>query len=211
MKIILLGAPGSGKGTQSVHLSKKYNVPHISTGDIFRDMINEGSELGKKIKEIIDGGNLCPDELTVEIVKDRLSKSDCENGYVLDGFPRTVKQAKDLDKICSYNAVVYLHIDLDKIERRLTGRRVCKGCKKSFHLDLLKDLSVCPECGEELIIRDDDNVESVKERLNVYKGNSEPLIDYYKNKGKLIAIDGGRSVEDVFKSIVKGLEGNDND
>ncbi len=205
MKIVLLGAPGSGKGTQASRISEKYNLPHISTGDIFREITKSGTPLGDKIKEIIDGGNLCPDNLTVEIVKERLSRSDCANGYILDGFPRDIAQAKALENFSVPDVVLNLYIDLEKIERRITGRRVCKTCLNSFHVDHVGDAKSCPNCGGELIVRKDDNPESVKERLKVYKESTEPLIEFYACNGLLKTVNGDGDIDKVFSEIVKIL------
>lgn len=205
MKIVLLGAPGSGKGTQASRISEKYNLPHISTGDIFREITKSGTPLGDKIKEIIDGGNLCPDNLTVEIVKERLSRSDCANGYILDGFPRDIAQAKALENFSVPDVVLNLYIDLEKIERRITGRRVCKTCLNSFHVDHVGDATSCPNCGGELIVRKDDNPESVKERLKVYKESTEPLIEFYACNGLLKTVNGDGDIDKVFSEIVKIL------
>ncbi|MBQ8427379.1 MAG: adenylate kinase [Clostridia bacterium] len=205
MKIILLGAPGSGKGTQAAYIAQKYDLPHISTGDIFRENIKNETPLGLKVKSVMDSGNLCPDDLTVEIVKDRLSKPDCEKGYLLDGFPRDINQAKALDEFAPPSCVIELDVDLGKIERRITGRRSCPKCNGSFHIDFIGNVEKCPECGEKLIIRKDDNAETVKERLSVYAKQTEPLIDYYKKQGKLIVVDGNRSIDEVFGQIVKVL------
>lgn len=206
MKIILLGAPGSGKGTQAALVSEQLKVAHISTGDIFRDNIQRKTPIGLKIKSIIDGGNLCPDELTIEIVKQRLSEPDCKNGYLLDGFPRNITQAVALDGFAAPDKVIELAIPLEKIERRITGRRSCAKCKSSFHIDFIGDRKDCPNCGGELFIREDDNPTSVKERLSVYKAQTEPLIGYYKKQGKLLPIDADSSVEKVFEVIVKVLK-----
>lgn len=205
MKIILLGAPGSGKGTQASLIAEQYNVPHVSTGDIFRDNIKNGTPIGLKIKEIIDGGDLAPDELTVEIVKERLQRDDCKNGYLLDGFPRNINQAEYLDKIDLPCVVLNISLPTEKLERRLTGRRSCANCKNSFHVDLIGETKVCPKCGGELYVRKDDNIESVKERFIVYKSQTEPLIDYYAKQGKLINIDGDKDVNEVFEDIKKVL------
>jgi len=205
MKIVLLGAPGSGKGTQASRISEKYNLPHVSTGDIFREITKSGTPLGDKIKEIIDGGNLCPDNLTVEIVKERLSRSDCASGYILDGFPRDIAQAKALENFSVPDVVLNLYIDLEKIERRITGRRVCKTCLNSFHVDHVGDAKSCPNCGGELIVRKDDNPESVKERLKVYKESTEPLIEFYAGNGLLKTVNGDGDIDKVFSEIVKIL------
>ncbi len=205
MKIVLLGAPGSGKGTQATYISEKYNLPHISTGDIFRENIKNQTELGIKVKSIMDSGNLCPDELTIELIKDRLLKSDCKNGYLLDGFPRNLVQAEALNEISAPDKVINLIVDFDKIENRITGRRTCLKCGNTFHISVIGDIKVCPDCKGELTVRKDDNVETVKERLRVYKSQTEPLIDFYKEKGVLVDINGNLSVEQVFEEIKKAL------
>jgi len=206
MKVILLGAPGSGKGTQAAYISDKYDLPHISTGDLFRDNIKNQTPLGLKVKEIMDTGNLCPDDLTVELVKDRLKEKDCENGYLLDGFPRNLFQAQALDKISAPDKVVNLDVDLNKIEHRITGRRSCSKCKNSFHVDFIGDTEKCPDCGGELVIRKDDNKETVKERLTVYANQTAPLVEYYSKQGKLFNVDGDKSIDGVFAEIVKVLD-----
>ena len=205
MKIILLGAPGSGKGTQASLIEEKYSLLHVSTGDIFRDNIKRGTPIGLKIKEIIDGGDLAPDELTVGIVKERLQREDCSNGYLLDGFPRNIYQAKALDEIDPPCLVLNISIPSEKLVRRLTGRRSCATCKNSFHIDKIGDSKICPTCGGELYIRKDDNIESVKERFLVYKSQTEPLIEYYTKQGKLVNIDGDKDVLSVFEDIKKVL------
>ncbi len=205
MKLILLGAPGCGKGTQAGNISDKYDLPHISTGDIFRENISNKTPIGIKVKEIMDNGNLCPDELTVELVKDRLSKPDCKNGYLLDGFPRNLFQAKALDEFNAPDKVVNIEVDLEKIERRITGRRSCPVCKGSFHIDFIGDTKVCPDCGGELTIRKDDNPETVKSRLAVYREQTEPLEIYYSKQGKLVNVDGNKDIDQVFAEIVKVL------
>lgn len=206
MKVILLGAPGSGKGTQAAYISDKYDLPHISTGDLFRDNIKNQTPLGLKVKEVMDTGNLCPDDLTVELVKDRLKEKDCENGYLLDGFPRNLFQAQALDKISAPDKVVNLDVDLNKIEHRITGRRSCSKCKNSFHVDFIGETEKCPDCGGELVIRKDDNKETVKERLTVYANQTAPLIEYYSKQGKLFNVDGDKSIDGVFAEIVKVLD-----
>lgn len=205
MKLILLGAPGSGKGTQAAYITEKYDLPHISTGDIFRENIKNLTPLGVKVKEVMDTGNLCPDDLTVELVKDRVSNQDCVNGYLLDGFPRNIFQAKALDTFDAPDKVINIDVDLKKIEHRLVGRRSCPKCNGSFHIDFIGDTMVCPECGEKLFIRKDDNSETVKERLDVYQNQTAPLIEYYQKQGKLITVDGDKSITEVFDEIVKVL------
>lgn len=205
MKIILLGAPGCGKGTQAAKICEKYAVPHISTGDIFRENIKNQTPLGIKVKSIMDEGNLCPDDVTLELVKDRLSKEDCKKGYLLDGFPRNLVQAKMFEKIDQPTDVVLIDVETSKIEKRITGRRSCQGCGGSFHIDFIGDAQVCPVCGGKLFIRKDDVPKVIKERLKVYRENTEPLIDFYNSKGVLRSVDGDKSVDEVFEEIVKVL------
>ena len=205
MRIILLGAPGSGKGTQAKEIAKKYNIPHISTGDIFRENIKNQTELGKKVSAIINEGRLCPDDVTCELVKDRLSKDDCKKGYLLDGFPRNLFQAESLDGFAAPDKVLNLEVELSKLERRITGRRSCPKCGGSYHVDFIGEVNNCPACGSELIVRKDDNPETVKERLLVYKEQTEPLVQYYGKQGKLVNVDGDRKIEEVFNEIVKVL------
>lgn len=205
MKLILLGAPGSGKGTQAAYITEKYDLPHISTGDLFRKNIKNKTPLGIKVKEIMDSGNLCPDDLTVELVKDRLSQSDCSNGYLLDGFPRNIFQAQKLDEICAPDMVIDISVDLAKIEHRIVGRRSCSACGDSFHVDFIGDAKLCPHCGGVLTTRKDDNAETVRERLSVYASQTAPLIEYYQKQGKLVTVDGDKSITEVFEQIVKVL------
>ena len=205
MKLILLGAPGSGKGTQAAYISDKYDLPHISTGDIFRENMKNQTPIGLKIKAVMDSGNLCPDDLTVELVKDRLEKPDCDKGYLLDGFPRTLYQAEALDKFSAPDLVLNIDVDLSLIEKRITGRRTCSSCRESFHVDFIGDTKICPHCGGELTVRKDDNAETVKSRLSVYQHEKAPLVDFYKRQGKLVDINGNNSVEQVFAEIVKVL------
>ena len=205
MKIVLLGAPGSGKGTQASLISERYGLPHISTGDIFRENIKKGTPIGLKIKSIIDGGDLAPDELTIEIVKERLSQPDCKDGYLLDGFPRNVVQAEALESFNAPTAVINIDIPLTKLERRLTGRRSCEKCKSSFHVDFIGETDVCPECGGKLFVRKDDNPDSVKERFAVYAAQTEPLVVYYTEKNRLLAVDGDKPINTVFEEITKVL------
>ena len=205
MKLILLGAPGSGKGTQASFIAEKYNLPHISTGDIFRHNIKNQTPLGVKVKAIMDNGNLCPDDLTIELVKDRLLQPDCQNGYMLDGFPRNLVQAQALDEFASPDVIIDIYVNLKKIEHRLVGRRSCPKCSGSFHIDFIGNTEICPDCGEKLVIRKDDNVETVKERLTVYSSQTAPLIDYYKKQGKLRVVNGDQAIEEVFCEIKKVL------
>lgn len=205
MKVILLGAPGAGKGTQAVRLAKRYNIPHISTGDIFRSNIKERTPIGIVAKSYIDKGQLVPDEVTIQIVKERLEKDDCKNGYLLDGFPRTVSQAEALDGFSEIDSVVNIDVPLHKLMRRITGRRVCGKCGESYHIDYLDGSTSCRKCDGELIQREDDNEETVGKRLEVYEKQTAPLIDHYKSKGKLIDIDGDGDIDSVFAAIVERL------
>lgn len=205
MKVILLGAPGAGKGTQAVRLAKRYNIPHISTGDIFRSNIKERTPIGIVAKSYIDKGQLVPDEVTIQIVKERLEKDDCKNGYLLDGFPRTVSQAEALDGFSEVDSVVNIDVPLHKLMRRITGRRVCGKCGESYHIDYLDGSTSCRKCDGELIQRADDNEETVGKRLEVYEKQTAPLIDHYKSKGKLIDIDGDGDIDSVFAAIVERL------
>ena len=204
MKIVLLGAPGAGKGTQAKRLAEKYGIPHISTGDIFRANIKNATPIGVIAKSYIDKGQLVPDEVTVEIVKQRLMEADCENGYLLDGFPRNVFQAEQLDKISEIDSVVDIEVDFTKLLKRITGRRVC-ACGESYHVDFLEGKTECLRCGGKLYQRADDNEASVGERLSVYQKQTAPLVEYYKNAGKLVVIDGDKAIDEVFEEIVNKL------
>ena len=213
MKIIMLGAPGAGKGTQAKLIAEKYNIPHISTGDIFRANIKEGTELGKEAKQYMDKGQLVPDELTVRILLDRVSKDDCKNGYVLDGFPRTIPQAEVLDtEVAKLGEKIDFAIDVDvpdeNIIRRMSGRRSCPGCGKTYHIVHVppKKEGICDDCGKELVLRDDDKPETVKNRLDVYHKQTQPLIDYYSKQNILRTVDGTQDMNDVFTAITKLLE-----
>ena len=205
MKLILLGAPGSGKGTQANLIAEKYNLPHISTGDIFRENIKNETPLGVKVKAVMNTGELCPDDLTIELVKDRLSNEDCKNGYMLDGFPRNLVQAKALDEFAEPDVVIDIDVGLAKIEHRLVGRRSCPKCAGSFHIDFIGNTENCPDCGEKLIIRKDDNSETVKERLSVYQSQTAPLVEYYKKQNKLRVVNGDQEIDKVFCEIKKVL------
>ncbi|MCI9382419.1 MAG: adenylate kinase [Dorea sp.] len=209
MKIIMLGAPGAGKGTQAKKIAAKYNIPHISTGDIFRANIKNGTELGNKAKTYMDQGLLVPDELVVDLVVDRVKQDDCVNGYVLDGFPRTIPQAEALDKaLHAIGEKMDYAIDVDvpdeNIVHRMSGRRACVGCGATYHLEYAptKTEGICDACGKELILRDDDKPETVKKRLGVYHEQTQPLIDYYTNAGILRTVDGTIDINDVFQAIV---------
>lgn len=209
MKIIMLGAPGAGKGTQAKMLADKYQIPHISTGDIFRANIKNGTELGKKAKEFMDKGLLVPDELVVDLVIDRFKEDDCKKGYILDGFPRTIPQAEALDKALSdigdsVDFAVNVEVPDENIITRMGGRRACVGCGATYHVQFnpTKVEGVCDRCGKELILRDDDKPETVKKRLDVYHEQTQPLIDYYTNKGIIKEVDGTQDMNKVFDDIV---------
>lgn len=212
LRAVLLGPPGAGKGTQAVRLVEKYEIPHISTGDIFRKNIKEGTELGKKAQEYMNAGALVPDELVVDLVKDRLQQDDCKNGFLLDGFPRTIFQAEKLDEFLSesnlkMDIVINLKVEKEALIKRLTGRRVCKDCGASYHIVSIppKKEGVCDICGGELIQRKDDNIETVENRINVYEEQTAPLIGYYKEAGSLVDFDGEASLDEVFDAIVQAI------
>lgn len=207
MNIILLGAPGAGKGTQATKISDRYGMPHISTGDIFRENIKNGTPIGLLAKSYTDKGQLVPDEVTCKIVEDRLSRSDCENGYLLDGFPRTIAQAEALDKFAKIDAVVNINIDFSLLMDRLCGRRVCKECGESYHVSMLKGETRCARCGGELYQRKDDNPETVQSRLDVYSAQTAPLIDYYTKKGVILNFTGSEAPAEVlFEEIAAKLD-----
>lgn len=206
MNIILLGAPGAGKGTQATKISDKYGMPHISTGDIFRENIKNQTEIGLLAKSYTDKGQLVPDEVTCKIVEDRLSREDCKNGYLLDGFPRNVVQAEALDQFAKIDVVLNIDIDLSLLMDRLCGRRVCKDCGESYHISSLNGATKCSRCGGELYQRKDDNPETVGSRLSVYNEQTAPLIDYYTKKGIIANLKGDASVDEVFAEIVSVLD-----
>lgn len=212
MKIIMLGAPGAGKGTQAKMIADKYSVPHVSTGDIFRANIKNGTELGMEAKKYMDQGLLVPDELTVKILLDRVAQDDCKNGYVLDGFPRTIPQAKVLDDALSkLGETIDYAIDVDvpdeNIINRMSGRRACLACGATYHIEHIppKQEGICDRCGKELVLRDDDKPETVKNRLEIYHEQTQPLIDFYTEKGVLKTVDGTVPMNEVFEAIVKIL------
>ena len=214
MKIIMLGAPGAGKGTHAKKITEKFGIPAISTGDIFRENIKNGTELGKKAKEYMDAGNLVPDELVCDLVVDRLKQDDCKNGYILDGFPRTIPQAEALTAALAKNddaidQALEIFIEDQAIIDRMSGRRVCKSCGATYHVVNIppKTEGVCDECDGELIVRDDDAPETVKKRLDVYHEQTAPLIDYYKKQGILKVIDGSKGLDTCFEEICGILEG----
>ena len=212
MKIIMLGAPGAGKGTQAKKIAAQYSIPHISTGDIFRANIKNNTELGQKAKTYMDKGELVPDSLVVDLIMDRFKEADCANGYVLDGFPRTIPQAEALDNALKANGekvdcAINVEVPDENIINRMSGRRACVGCGATYHIKYnpTKVEGVCDACGEKLILRDDDKPETVKNRLSVYHEQTQPLIDYYNKAGVLAEVDGTKDMEDVFKDIVNIL------
>lgn len=212
MKIIMLGAPGAGKGTQAKQIADKYQIPHISTGDIFRANIKNGTELGKKAKEYMDQGALVPDELTCDLVMDRIKQEDCKNGFVLDGFPRTIPQAEALDNaLKGIGEKMDYAIDVDvpdeNIVNRMGGRRACLNCGATYHVVSIptKVEGICDRCGSEVVLRDDDKPETVQKRLTVYHEQTQPLIDYYKKQGILKSVDGTVPMDQVFSAIVEIL------
>lgn len=212
MKIIMLGAPGAGKGTQAKRIAEKYGVPHISTGDIFRMNIKNGTELGEKAKTYMDKGMLVPDELVVDLVVDRVAKDDAKNGYVLDGFPRTIPQAEALDKALEtigekVDYAVNVEVPDENIVNRMAGRRACVSCGATYHLVHIptKLEGICDTCGSELILREDDKPETVKKRLEIYHDQTQPLIEYYTKKNILVEVDGTKDMAEVFNAIVKVL------
>lgn len=214
MRLVLLGPPGAGKGTQASAIVSKYSIPHISTGDIFRANIKNGTELGKQVEAYMNKGLLVPDELVVSIVKDRLTKEDCKNGFLLDGFPRTVNQAESLDKELKdmnlkLDRVINIEVGKEILIERAIGRRICKTCGATYHVKFNppKAENICDKCGGELYQRDDDKVETVEKRIEVYHEQTKPLIDYYKDKGLLLNLDGTKSIEEIFNEIVASLEG----
>ena len=213
MKIIMLGAPGAGKGTQAKRIAAKYGIPHISTGDIFRANLKNETELGKKAKEYMDQGLLVPDELTLELVMDRFAQDDCKDGYVLDGFPRTIPQAEALTKALAdkQDAVDYaINVDVpdEAIVNRMSGRRACLTCGGTYHVEFnpTKVEGICDACGGQLVLREDDKPETVLKRLSVYHEQTQPLIDYYNGQSILKEVDGTQDMEDVFRAIIDILE-----
>lgn len=212
MKLILLGPPGAGKGTQAAGIVDKYKIPHISTGDIFRKNINENTPLGLKAKDYMDKGLLVPDELVIAIVEDRLQEPDAQHGFLLDGFPRTVNQAIALDKALSgmdsqLDKVINIEVDKELLVERVVGRRICKTCGATFHISFNKPKvdGICDICGDQLYQRADDTLETVSKRIEVYQSETKPLIDYYTEKGLLVTVDGQIGIENVFNEIVKAL------
>ena len=213
MKLVILGPPGAGKGTQAEYIVERYNIPHISTGDIFRENIKNNTELGKEAKSYMDKGLLVPDDLVIALVEDRLNKADAKEGFLLDGFPRTVAQAVSLDSILDKNnekltKVINISVDPEILIERAVGRRVCKTCGMTYHVKFNppKEEGICDKDGTKLIQRDDDTEETVKTRISVYFDQTAPLIDYYRAQNLLVDIDGAKDIDKVFEDIVNGLE-----
>ncbi len=213
MNLILLGAPGAGKGTQAKMIAEKYNIPQIATGDMLREAVAKGTELGKKAKEYMDRGELVPDDVVIGIVKERLQQPDCERGFILDGFPRTLAQAEALDEMLKelgkkIDAVINISVPEEEVVRRIAYRRTCRSCGAVYHLiyNPPKEDNKCDKCGGELYQRDDDKEETVRERFKVYRERTEPLIDYYRKKGLLYEVDGTKDINGVFEEIVRILE-----
>ena len=203
--IILLGAPGAGKGTQAAMIAEEFKVPHISTGDILRRNMKEGTPLGLKAKEFVESGGLVPDEIVIGLVKDRLEQDDCKNGYILDGFPRTIAQAQELDKVAKIDMAINIDVPFATIIERLGGRRVCV-CGETYHISMLDGKTTCEKCGKELFIRDDDKPETVKNRHEVYQEKTQQLNDYYRAQGKIVDIAANGTKEEIFADIKKVLE-----
>ena len=213
MNLLIMGPPGAGKGTQAERLVKEVDITHISTGDMFRAAIKEGTDMGKKAKEFMDQGALVPDEVVVGMVKERLSKPDCEKGFLLDGFPRTLEQAKSLDETLKdlnikIDGVVNIAVPRERLMARLTGRRICKDCGVSFHVmfNKPKEEGKCDACGGELYQRSDDNEEAVGKRLDVYEQQTQPLIDYYTNQGLLLEINGDQDINKVLDDVLAAVK-----
>ena len=213
MKIIMLGAPGAGKGTQAKMVAEKYHIPHVSTGDIFRANIKNGTELGMEAKKYMDKGQLVPDELTVKILLDRVAREDCRDGYVLDGFPRTIPQAQVLEEALAerdekVDYAINVDVPDENIVRRMAGRRACLKCGATYHVEHIppRQEGICDVCGSELVLRDDDKPETVLKRLQVYHNQTKPLIDFYSSRNVLRTVDGTVDMKDVFAEIVKALE-----
>ena len=207
MNVVFLGAPGAGKGTQATRICQKYNIPHISTGDILRANIKAGTPLGVEAKAYIDKGLLVPDEVVIGLVKNRLGEEDCKKGFLLDGFPRTLEQAKALGEFAEITCAIDIEVDEKLVVERIAGRRMCK-CGESYHVSWYRS-DKCAKCGSELYQRDDDREETVKARLEVYNVQTAPLIDYYAGKGVLKSVDGAKDMEEVFEDIVRILNDND--
>jgi adenylate kinase len=203
---MFVGPPGAGKGTQAVRIAAKYGIPHISTGDMLREEMKNGTLLGKQAKSFIDAGELVPDDVIIKMVQDRVGRPDAAGGFLLDGFPRTREQAQALEDIASLDAVVNINVPDDKLIHRICGRRVCRDCGATYHESMLENLHLCPRCGGELYVRDDDKEEIVRQRIIVYKQKTQPLIEYYTEKGLLHDVVGSGGIDDITDAIIAVLD-----
>ena len=206
MKLMFVGPPGAGKGTQAERVALKYDIPHISTGDMLRAEIKRGSKLGLEAKEYIDAGDLVPDDVIIAMVEDRIAKEDAKKGFLLDGFPRTAAQAEQLDKITQLDKVINIFVPDSKLVHRMTGRRTCSACSATYHVSMLSDVKKCPKCSSPLVRRDDDVEDVVIQRLKVYKENTEPLIQYYTDKGILRDVVGSGGINTITQTILAVLD-----
>ena len=206
MRLMFVGPPGAGKGTQAVRIAAKYGIPHISTGDMLREEMKNGTLLGKQAKSFIDAGELVPDDVIIKMVQDRVGRPDSAGGFLLDGFPRTREQAQALEDIASLDAVVNINVPDDKLIHRICGRRVCRDCGATYHESMLENLRLCPRCGGELYVRDDDKEEIVRQRIIVYKQKTQPLIEYYTEKGLLYDVVGSGGIDDITDAIIAVLD-----
>jgi len=208
MKLVIFGPPSAGKGTQAQKLSKKYGIPQIATGDLLREHVAKKTPIGIKVKEILEQGKLGPDELIIEMIKERVSQPDCANGYILDGFPRTINQASELEKFASIDIVLNIGVDMELLVERAVGRRICPKCTAVYHVEFNppKVPGICDKCGSELVQRDDDKEQTARKRLKVYQDQTEPLIEYFRQKGKLVDIDGSFGIDGVFEQMVRAIE-----
>jgi len=208
MKLIIFGPPSAGKGTQAQRLSKKYGIPQVATGDLLREAVAKKTPLGVKIKSYLDTGKLGPDDLIVQLIRDRVSQPDCKGGYLLDGFPRTMGQAIELDKMTQVDLVLNIVVDMEALVERAVGRRICPKCAAVYHVKFNKSKKegVCDKCGSSLIQRDDDKEETVRKRLKVYQEQTSPLIDHFKAKGNLVDVDGSKGIEDVYSQMTAAID-----
>lgn len=206
MRLMFVGPPGAGKGTQAVRIAARYGIPHISTGDMLREEMKNGTPLGQQAKAFIEAGELVPDDVIIGMVRERISRPDAKDGFLLDGFPRTCEQAEALDKFTSLDAVVNINVPDDKLIHRICGRRVCRDCGATYHESMLENLKQCPKCGGVLYVRDDDKEEIVRQRIAVYKKKTQPLIDYYTKKGLLQDVVGSGGIDDITEAIIAVLE-----
>ncbi len=206
MRLMFVGPPGAGKGTQAVRIAAKYGIPHISTGDMLREEMRNGTTLGQQAKAFIEAGELVPDDVIIGMVKERVSRPDAQKGFLLDGFPRTREQAEALGKIETLDAVVNINVPDEKLVHRICGRRVCRECGATYHESMLENLHQCPKCGSELYVRDDDKEDIVRQRISVYKQKTQPLIEYYTEKGLLHDVVGSGGIDDITEAIIAVLD-----